>query len=1112
MGGKKRKSELLRVLVLSTLLSTSYFGVASASYVMNGDTIEGTHELGALDQFYELDGNRKVTALSDVSVISKEKSKWPIIDGRDNENSSLDWDMGGHSLTIDAKANGIRIDQSNTNVNIHNADNIEGTVDYHNFAAIADGNGSSVNFQANNNITFNKNDTFTYNPILATVDNNQLSMKAGNDIVFNNYSRGNMILVDEGSNPSEGGKLQMVAGHDITFNQSDSDPQFASSLSLLSLDDYSDTTITAGNDINFSRYKYSPFIDLYRYAKAVITAKGNINFREQASSVASALYATEVQNHSNLTLEAQAITGNMQQMVNAHDTSQVLVKSHNIYWDAQGEDVSELAAEYPAVTSTIVSDNGSKVELQVDKDIHVSVGVPNTLLYAYGWGGHITLNAGDSIYLHSAGQADDASLAAIRALDGTVDLTSGGTITVDSEGKTAAYAETSGNINFNGKTVLSGAGIGAWSTTDSKMGMNPWSEETSKITFNDFVTMNPVNTGAKAQYNGDIIFNKGLYIDAEENAFYADSAGNIQVLAAGEDKVIKGNMLALNGQIDVLFDTANSSFTGTTEVQNVEKIYPIKDAEYEDEEYGDDEAYGDDEEYVDDEETYDDENLDGDIDADDDGYYDGSDEEEPEYPPVDETPHINIALKNGAVWTVTGDSSLTNLENDAFVNLSDANRTGTSLTAQTLSGTGTIAMDLDWNSNGGAKEKTANSDYLTVTDSATGTQALVSDKASMHLDAMGVNDRLYFATLANSDAVFTSPITQRNVQKGHLYDYIIGIDSEKTETTNTTDAAEAIADRAAADTTTDWFFGTVGYTESPLVETGRINSQILYDLVTDVDTLNKRMGDVRNMNTDPDGWWARTTYTHQDRDSYSGHSNRFELGKDFVMTRDDGSTVHQGAVFTYLRSSDSFDNGNGKYKRYSGSLYHTWLGNNGQYVDVVGRIGKVMGNSHTFLINGTQSDSSFGTWYQQASVETGKTYDLEDGWYFEPQAQLQYTHMNSKSYTSSDGIHHDLDSVNSFTGRLGFRLGQKLNEKTAWYVKGDILHEFSGDGGIMLTSANGLERIDYNRDGKDTWYDLGAGLTAELSPASSLWFEFERKLSGTYSNDWEFNGGISWKF
>ena len=79
-------------------------------------------------------------------------------------------------------------------------------------------------------------------------------------------------------------------------------------------------------------------------------------------------------------------------------------------------------------------------------------------------------------------------------------------------------------------------------------------------------------------------------------------------------------------------------------------------------------------------------------------------------------------------------------------------------------------------------------------------------------------------------------------------------------------------------------------------------------------------------------------------------------------------------------------------------------------------------------------------------------------------------------------------------------------------MKGDILHEFSGDGGMILTSANGLERIDYNRDGKDTWYDLGAGLTTELSPASSLWFEFERTFNGSYGRDWELNAGMTWRF
>ena len=674
--------------------------------------------------------------------------------------------------------------------------------------------------------------------------------------------------------------------------------------------------------------------------------------------------------------------------------------------------------------------------------------------------------------------------------------------TIIPEAGIGAKSEARGLINFNADTVMKKVDIGAWAETDRDIA----EEDKSTITFNGDLVIDQAKTGAVAQYDSDIIFNKGLVIQAEDNAFYAESAGRIKTLTEGVDKVIKGNMRAYNGQIDALFDTPDSSFTGFTELREIEKVYSYDgddegtcpanpgpgdcgDVEYQDEEILDEGTCPIDPEPGD---------CGGGVD------YGGCED-----PDIDEGSHINITLRNGAFWDVTGDSTLTKLDNDSLVNMSDAAHTGTSVTAKNLSGTGTMVMDLDWTSNGGAKEKTEHSDYIVATESATGTQTVVSDPSTMHLDEMGIDDRLYFATLTNSDAVFTSPIIQQNVTKGSLYDYTIGITSE---TTVAAADAEATADRAATDTTTDWFFGTIGYTESPLVETGRINSQIMYDLVTDVDTLNKRMGDVRHMNTDPDGWWARTTYTHQDRDSYSGHSNRFELGKDFVMTRNDGSTIHQGVVFTYLRGKDSFADGNGKYNRYSGALYHTWLGNDGRYVDVVGRIGRVMGNSHTFLINGDQSDSSFGTWYQQASVETGRSYDLKDGWYFEPQAQLQYTHMNSKSYTSSDGINHDLDSVNSFIGRLGFRLGQNINEKTSWYLKGDILHEFSGDGGIMLTSSNGLERINYNRDGKDTWYDLGAGLTTELSPASSLWFEFERKFSGTYNNDWEFNGGIAWKF
>ena len=1119
MSGRIIRRELLRALVLGALLSTSYMGVgAAADYPITGDTISGNHDLQEQYNLFNLDGNQKVTATSDVTVVSSGteiENKAAIIDGRNNSGSSLDLNMDGHSLSIESYPYTFYMTSSNHKIDVHDADTISVKAIGRPIMYMPVGSGNEINLQANKDILLTQVKDDFDSPSMSVKGDNTLSLKAGNDIVLHNDVKSNILTV---SNKAD---LQIEAGHDVVFNRVSAEPYIPN----LYVERNANATVNAGNDIIFNRVKNATPIGLRTNATVNLKAKGNIIFHEEQASNPVAI---NMESDADFQMEAQTISGNMQRMTMVAGGSNFNLKADDLQWGAPvGQSVEAVAPKNdPMLTSMISAGRSSTVKLDLGNSAKLANEITGTLLYTNF--GSLTMNAGDSIYLHNTGyKSDDKFQSLIRLQGGTIDLTAGEGILLDNKGAIAVLSEYYGEVNFNGKTAINGAGIGAFApgggiinfngnTVMSQVGTgasasesgtinfngntvmsqvdigaltetdsDPWAEELTKINFEDDVVIDQAETGVSASYNSDIVFNKGLSIDAKDNAFYTESAGRIQALATGEDKVIKGNMQALNGQIDVLLDTEKSSFTGATELQKIEKVYSWDDEEYED----DDIIY-------DDEEDWDDED-------------DGDDWE---MPYVEEPPTINLTLKNGAVWNVTGDSTLTNLENDSFVNLSNTDRTGTSLTAQTLSGTGTMVMDLDWNSNGGAKEKTDNSDYLNVTESATGTQALVTDKASMHLDAMGVDDRLYFATLTNSDAVFTSPITQRNVQKGHLYDYIIGINSETTATTDTSDTAETVADRAAVDTTTDWFFGTIGYTESPIVETGRINSQIMYDLVTDVDTLNKRMGDVRHMNTDPDGWWARTTYTHQDRDSYSGHSNRFELGKDFVMTRSDGSTVHQGTVFTYLRSTDSFADGNGKYNRYSGALYHTWLGNDGRYVDFVGRIGKVMGNSHTFLVNGDQSDSSFGTWYQQASVETGRNYDLKDGWYFEPQAQLQYTHMNSKSYTSSDGINHDLDSVNSFIGRLGFRLGQNINEKTSWYVKGDILHEFSGDGGIMLTSSNGLERINYSRDGKDTWYDLGAGLTTELSPASSLWFEFERKFSGTYSNDWEFNGGIAWKF
>ena len=555
-----------------------------------------------------------------------------------------------------------------------------------------------------------------------------------------------------------------------------------------------------------------------------------------------------------------------------------------------------------------------------------------------------------------------------------------------------------------------------------------------------------VGHGAVAANGGKIHFNGPLTIRSSGTALQAVDGGVIEATAEDSAKYIEGHIVADNGSISLDLNKAGSYLTGTTTVSDGADIARA--------------AYRN-------------------------RAADGTDES---------TGTLDLTLQNGTVWNVTGDSSLTNLTNNGTVNMKDSSRTGQQLTVNTLSGEGTLAMDLDWLSNQGAKSATANSDYVIVTDSATGTQTVVADSSAMNLDKMAVNDRLYVAELNNSDAVLTSSIQQRNVNQDHLYDYIIGLTYETTGDT------------------TDWYFGSVDKVESNVVPAAVVQNRTLFDFATNMDTLNKRLGEARYADGEDSGMWARWTYRHLGRDSYDGHGNRFELGYDDADKRDDGSTLRQGLSFSYLKSQTSFDEGNGKYKGYTGSFYRTWLGQKGHYLDVVGRIGKMNGEGTTRLFDGDESKSSFGTWYQQASVEWGRKKALNNQWYIEPQSQLQYAHINGYDFRTSDGIRQDFDSMNSLIGRLGFRLGKDLDAYTSWYFKADILHEFAGNRTFDLSSVDGLERLRFDKTDHDTWYDVGAGITAELSHDRSLWFEFERTFNGSYGRDWELNAGMTWRF
>ena len=935
--------------------------------------------------------------------------------------------------------------------------------------------GGKAKVRAGRNLLFNQA-KIESSPILTVSNDSSLEMISGNDIVFDNEGNGNIIYGKQS-------QINIEAGRDIVYNHKHKNGSpvnsFASGMKA---------RIEAGRNIVINSVRSTNLFKIVGNSSVEVAADNDVLFHITNLSSSPAIGIT---NNSSFSLKSRDFFSNAQSTLWAGNKSTIDIdSSHDIKFITSGVNTVK--------GSMISSDSLGRNEVTADHDMILSIGVTARNAQAKS-GGVVNLIAGHDMILSTAGTdatnplasnlyADNGTITA-KVMDGTMSISNngavgayannGGSITLEGpvimEVGSGAVAANSGTILFKGPVTLQSSATGlmadggsitldgdaAMDTADGAVATNG-----GTILFKDPVTLQSratgltadsgsinlegdaaMNTadGAVATNGGTILFNGPLTFHSTDTAFRAADGGTIDATAADSDKYIEGNVVSNGGTISLDLNTAGSYLTGTTSV------------------------------------------------SDSTASLDSSVNRAAVSDSADSTGTLNLTLGEGTVWNVTGDSSLTNLTNNGTVNMSGSNRTGQQVTAKTLSGTGALVMDLDWLSNQGTKGVTANSDYLKVTDSATGTQALVSNPTVMNLDKMAVNDRLYVAELNNSDAVLTSPIQQRNVNKGHLYDYLIGLTHETTGDT------------------TDWYFGSVASVESNVVPAAVVQNRTLFDLATNMDTLNKRLGEARYADGEDSGMWARLTYRHLGRDSYDGHSNRFELGYDTVKPSDD-SPLRQGFSFSYLRSQTSFTEGQGKYKGYTGSFYRTWLGQKGHYLDVVGRIGRLNAEGTTRLINGDESKSSFGTWYQQASVEWGRKKVLSDSWYVEPQSQLQYTHINGTNYRTSDGIHQDFDSVHSLIGRLGFRLGKDIDANTSWYFKADILHEFAGNRTFDLTSVDGLERLRFDKSDHDTWYDVGAGITAELSHDRSLWFEFERTFNGSYGRDWELNVGMTWRF
>ena len=260
---------------------------------------------------------------------------------------------------------------------------------------------------------------------------------------------------------------------------------------------------------------------------------------------------------------------------------------------------------------------------------------------------------------------------------------------------------------------------------------------------------------------------------------------------------------------------------------------------------------------------------------------------------------------------------------------------------------------------------------------------------------------------------------------------------------------------------------------------------------------------------EPTGIWARIgggkySYSGSGIDTATDYT-RIQGGYDAKISR--GWTV--GGQVSYLRGSEDYVfDGSGKVKSFSVGAYGLKDLGKDQYVHVETQVGRV---SNDFTARNEIGEAMSGDTKSNAysiGVRYGKTLKYANGFYVEPQVQLNFTHFGGRNFNVGN-VFVNQSSVNSTSGKIGLELGKQFGNGNL-YTRFAAGHAFTGN--VKTAFASGSVAKLTEQDLKGTWTELAFGGRYGFNSNNSVFADVATGLSGDLQADWGVNAGFTHKF
>ncbi|WZX59391.1 S6 family peptidase [Salmonella enterica subsp. diarizonae serovar 58:r:z53] len=307
-----------------------------------------------------------------------------------------------------------------------------------------------------------------------------------------------------------------------------------------------------------------------------------------------------------------------------------------------------------------------------------------------------------------------------------------------------------------------------------------------------------------------------------------------------------------------------------------------------------------------------------------------------------------------------------------------------------------------------------------------------------------------------------------------------------------------------------------GFRTHPDKETSRSANSFLNmgykNFLTEVNNLNKRMGDLRDTLGD-DGLWVRVMNGAGTGDAgYSDHYTHFQFGFD-KKHRLNGADLFTGVLMSHTDSHAGSSVFSGESRSLGGGLYTSLMLDSGVYIDVIGKYVHHDNNYTARFVGPDKQDYGTHSWY--AGMEAGYRYRLPGEMYIEPQVELVYGAVSGSRFNwSADGMDMSMKNrhYNPLTGRTGVAFGKTFTGKE-WQVTAragmDYQFDLVANGETALRDATGEHRFTGEKDSRMLY---NVGVNARLNDRVRFGVELEQSAFGKYNVDHLINANLRYTF